>query len=170
MQPLITRACAAAQQCCTRVSSAASLSRHRYFLVSSESKLGRPSTAVPKVCLNLSTNNVARCMTSATTEDGSQKDIKDKNDIEHNKSVARALTKSKCPSTGPPLQSPAGLLFQNDSIVDLARQQKHFELEQLLPKDSHNLTEVVKPPTSEFFIPQVKLHEGDGAARKRVLV
>ena len=41
----------------------------------------------------------------------------------------------------------------------------------LLPKDEENLTEHVVPPESPFFfIPQVKLHDGDGSHRKRVLV
>lgn len=41
----------------------------------------------------------------------------------------------------------------------------------LLPKDEDNLTKHVKPPASDFFfIPQVKLHDGDGSSRKRVLV
>jgi len=40
-----------------------------------------------------------------------------------------------------------------------------------LPKGDDNLTERVKPSESDyFFIPQVKLHDGDGGQRKRVLV
>lgn len=87
-----------------------------------------------------------------------------------NKTIANALAKSQCPILGQSLQSPAGLLFKKDSI-NLGRQQKACELDELLPKDSGNLTEVVTPTmTSEFFIPQVKLHKGDGSERKRVLV
>jgi hypothetical protein len=104
---------------------------------------------------------------TSTAKDGGGGGSGKKNDKD---TIALALTKSKCPSPGRSLQTPSGLLFQNDSIVDLARQRKSYELEQLLPKDPDNLTEVVKPPTSEFFIPQVKLHDGDGSVRKRVLV
>eukprot|EP00804_Cyclotella_cryptica_P009859 CCRYP_014178-RA/>CCRYP_014178-RA protein AED:0.02 eAED:0.02 QI:89/1/1/1/1/1/4/906/464 len=105
-------------------------------------------------------------MTSTTKDDGSGGSSKRNG----NDTIARALTKSKCPNPGQSLQTPAGLLFQNDSIADLARQRESYELEQLLPKDPDNFTEVVKPPTSEFFIPQVKLHDADGSTRKRVLV
>lgn len=110
-------------------------------------------------------------MTSTTNEGDPEIASTINESHEKNKSVARALAKSKCPITGQSLQKPAGLLFKKDSINNLGRQQKACELEELLPKDSDNLTEVVTPTmSSEFFIPQVKLHKGDGSERKRVLV
>eukprot|EP00970_Alexandrium_tamarense_P009838 scaffold1967_cov199-Alexandrium_tamarense.AAC.20 len=94
--------------------------------------------------------------------------------------ITDKLEQSKCPSTGEPLQTPAGLLFHYDSILNPHTMSLHDddefdgkrndELDYLLPKDEGNLTEVVKPPKSDFFIPQVKLNEGDGSGRKRVLV
>ena len=85
--------------------------------------------------------------------------------------------KSVCPSTGTPLLTPAGLLFEYETIMNPStfasdNDPSEGELDVcLLPKDEDNLTEHVKPPESEFFfIPQVKLHDGDGSQRKRVLV
>lgn len=82
--------------------------------------------------------------------------------------------KSVCPSLAPPLLKPAGLLFDYDSISpsSFSDDSSEGELDTcLLPKDEQNLTERVKPPESDFFfIPQVKLHDGDGSQRKRVLV
>ena len=74
---------------------------------------------------------------------------------------------SACPSEGEPLLKPAGLLFDYDNI---ASQRSDSDI-RLLPKDSDNMTERVKPPESDFFfIPQVNAHDGDGRRRKRVLV
>ena len=80
---------------------------------------------------------------------------------------------SMCPSAGEPQLTPAGLLFHYDSIIapdildDVIGEN---EFDNLIPKDSDNMTELVSPPESDFFIPQVKLHDGDGMKRKRVLV
>jgi len=78
-----------------------------------------------------------------------------------------------CPSAGEPQQTPAGLLFHYDSIVPpnvLDDVIGGNEFDHLIPKDDDNITELVAPPKSDFFIPQVKLHDGDGMKRKRVLV
>jgi len=94
-----------------------------------------------------------------------------------NKNVPKSnIERSVCPSTGTPLLTPAGLLFERDSIMTspstFSDVTNEDELDVcLLPKDDDNLTEHVKPPESDFFfIPQVKLHDGDGSQRKRVLV
>ena len=115
-----------------------------------------------------SSSHCIRFMTSTTNEGDPEIPNNSKN--EDSVKIARTLAKSQCPTAGSSLQTPAGLLFKKDSIVDRGRRQKAYELEQLLPKDSDNLTEVVQPMSSEFFIPQVKLHMGDGSERKRVLV
>ena len=107
---------------------------------------------------------------TSTTNEGDPTIDDNQNGFKDNRIIARALADSPCPIAGQSLQTPAGLLFKKDSIVDRYRQ-KAYELEQLLPKDSENLTEVVTPNvSSDFFIPQVKLHKGDGSERKRVLV
>ncbi|KAL7508991.1 hypothetical protein ACHAXN_006829 [Cyclotella atomus] len=135
-----------------------------------------PAASLSGFC---NTTSIHRCMTSTTNEGdpeigkttgsshGNENDTK-----RDNKSIARALARSQCPISGKSLQTPAGLLFRKDYIVDRGgRHQKPCELEELLPKDQDNLTEVVTPTmNSEFFIPQVKLHRGDGSERKRVLV
>ena len=78
--------------------------------------------------------------------------------------------------TGTPLLTPAGSLFDNETIMNpttFASDNDHEnELDvTLLPKDDENLTEHIEAPESDFFfIPQVKLHDGDGSQRKRVLV
>lgn len=119
--------------------------------------------------------NIYRNMTSTTNEGDPEISTRvvggSSSDQDYdNKAIAQALAKSQCPIARQSLQNPAGLLFKKNSIVDRGRQQKAYDLENLLPKDSDNMTEVVTPPTSEFFIPQVKLHKGDGSERKRVLV
>lgn len=84
------------------------------------------------------------------------------------------LEKSSCPSAGKPQQYPAGLLFHYDSIKPTSLDDDDVvgenELDNLIPKGDDNITELVTPPESNFFIPQVKLHDGDGMKRKRVLV
>jgi len=77
---------------------------------------------------------------------------------------------SACPSEGEPLLKPAGLLFDYDNIA--SHRSSDSDNIRLLPKDSDNMTERVKPPESDFFfIPQVNnAHDGDGRRRKRVLV
>ena len=84
------------------------------------------------------------------------------------------LENSSCPSAGKPQQTPAGLLFHSDSIKPPRLDDDDVvggnELDNLIPKDDDNITELVTPPESNFFIPQVKLHDGDGMKRKRVLV
>ena len=57
------------------------------------------------------------------------------------------------------LQKPAGPLYHNDSI----------EKKQTLIKDD-NATTLIKPVHSDFFIPEISLHEEDGRRRNRVLV
>ena len=101
-----------------------------------------------------------------TTEDNSATSEQD-----GDKTIAQTPAKSQCLIARQALQTPAGLLFGKDSIVDrISRQHKTYELKHLLPKGSDNLTEVITPSTaSEFFIPQVKLHTDDGSERKRVL-
>ena len=109
-----------------------------------------------------------RFVTSTSNERDPQLPNDNNNKIDDNSGTS---AKSQYPAAGFPLQTPAGLLFKKDSIVTRTRRQKACELEHLLPKDCDNLTEVVQPTTnSEFFIPQVKLHDGDGSERKRVLV
>lgn len=79
------------------------------------------------------------------------------------------LENSICPSAGEPQQKPAGLLFDhplNEMVDDAIGNEFH----RLIPKDDGNITELVTPPESQFFIPQVKLHDKDGMKRKRVLV
>ena len=79
-------------------------------------------------------------------------------------------------NTGTPLLTPAGSLFDHETIMNpttFASDNDHeCELDvTLLPKDDENLTEHIEAPESDFFfIPQVKLHDGDGSQRKRVLV
>lgn len=79
-------------------------------------------------------------------------------------------------NTGTPLLTPAGSLFDHETIMNpttFASDNDHEnELDVLLlPKDDENLTEHIEAPESDFFfIPQVKLHDGDGSQRKRVLV
>lgn len=78
--------------------------------------------------------------------------------------------------TGTPLLTPAGSLFDHETLMNpttFASDNDHEnELDLLLlPKDDENLTEHIQAPESDFFfIPQVKLHDGDGSQRKRVLV
>jgi len=110
---------------------------------------------------------------STTNYSGDSKDIIGKRE-NTSKSVTRIkLENSKCPSAGEPQQTPAGLLFHYDSIIppkiddDVVGEN---EFDHLIPKDDDNITELVTPPESDFFIPQVKLHDGDGMKRKRVLV
>lgn len=87
-----------------------------------------------------------------------------------------STSKSKCPSTGTPLLTPAGSLFDHETIMNPTTFASSNDHENelaitLLPKDDENLTEHIEAPESEyFFIPQVKLHDGDGSQRKRVLV
>ena len=106
------------------------------------------------------TYNVARML----TDDGNKAKASFRVNIEN----------TKCPSAGKPQQSPAGLLFHHDSItppsfdVDVLDAENEFD--NLIPKDDDNITEFVTPPESDFFIPQIKLHDGDGMKRKRVLV
>ena len=109
-----------------------------------------------------STKNVR--LVSSTSDDGTS-------------SSQNQNLKSVCPSTGTPLLTPAGLLFEYETVMNPStfasdNDPSEGELDVcLLPKDPDNLTEHVKPPESEFFfIPQVKLHDGDGSQRKRVLV
>lgn len=107
----------------------------------------------------------ARTMTTSGTISG---------DEDKSKASLRVnLEKSSCPSAGKPQQTPAGLLFHCNSIkptLDDDDVVGEDELDNLIPKDDDNLTELVTPPESNFFIPQVKLHDGDGMKRKRVLV
>ena len=109
-------------------------------------------------------HNNLRMMTTSITDDENTPPPKSSN-----------LERSGCPSSmgHTPLLTPAGCLLEYDSVVspntdDIIEN----ELDDcLLPKDDDNLTELVKPPESDFFfIPQVKLHDGDGSQRKRVLV
>jgi hypothetical protein len=137
----------------------------------------RPPAPAASLSVFCNATHMHRCMTSTThegdpeigkTDGGSGGDNDTKSD---NKTIARALAKSQCPVSGKSLQTPAGLLFKKDYVVDRGRHQKPCDLEELLPKDQDNFTEVVTPTmNSEFFIPQVKLHRGDGSERKRVLV
>ena len=78
---------------------------------------------------------------------------------------------SACTSEGEPLLKPAGLLFDYDNIASHRSSDSDHTI-RLLPKDSDNMTERVKPPESDFFfIPQVNnAPDGDGGRRKRVLV
>mmetsp|Transcript_24440 Transcript_24440/g.58975 ORF Transcript_24440/g.58975 Transcript_24440/m.58975 type:complete len:270 (-) Transcript_24440:53-862(-) len=86
-------------------------------------------------------------------------------------------SKSVCPSSGTPLLTPAGPLFEYNSVMsphtfstDTNDDEDELDVSSL-PKGDDNLTERVKPSESDyFFIPQVKLHDGDGGQRKRVLV
>ena len=125
----------------------------------------------------------------------------DKKAKDENKSSSSSSNNNNAPVASPikmgePLQTPAGLLFRYDSILHNSDRNGAAgsngemlmangvlmtdgnnntigmnELDNLLPKAGDNLTEVVRPPESDFFfIPQVKLHDGDGSERKRVLV
>eukprot|EP00571_Detonula_confervacea_P013991 CAMPEP_0172305202 /NCGR_PEP_ID=MMETSP1058-20130122/6536_1 /TAXON_ID=83371 /ORGANISM="Detonula confervacea, Strain CCMP 353" /LENGTH=513 /DNA_ID=CAMNT_0013016729 /DNA_START=8 /DNA_END=1549 /DNA_ORIENTATION=+ len=82
--------------------------------------------------------------------------------------------KSVCPSSGTPLLTPAGQLFESDCIMSpiaFSDDDTNEDELDICLKDDDNLTEHVKPLESDFFfIPQVKLHDGDGSQRKRVLV
>ena len=107
----------------------------------------------------------ARMMATSTSGASSGEDKKSRLRIK--------LENSTCPSAGKPQQTPAGLLFHYDSIIPPSFEDDvvgENELDNLIPKDDDNLTELVTPPESKFFIPQVKLHDGDGMKRKRVLV
>ena len=107
----------------------------------------------------------ARMMATSTSGASSGEDKKSRLRIK--------LENSTCPSAGKPQQTPAGLLFHYDSIIPPSFDDDvvgENELDNLIPKDDDNLTELVTPPESKFFIPQVKLHDGDGMKRKRVLV
>lgn len=127
-----------------------------------------------------------RMMTSNTT-DGTTSNNNSSTSTSSTNNNQSQVVKSVCPSTGTPLLTPAGLLFEYESIMSNYSDSSGIEPKNenddddgneeneldnfLLPKDEDNLTKHVKPPASDFFfIPQVKLHDGDGSSRKRVLV
>ena len=111
-----------------------------------------------------------------TTSGGTTSGDSDGKGEDKSKSITRIkLENSNCPSAGEPQQTPAGLLFHYDSIISPKMADDDVigenEYDHLIPKGDDNITELVTPPESDFFfIPQVKLHDGDGMKRKRVLV
>ena len=125
-----------------------------------------------------STSYAAKRELSGGTSSTNNSDSKDTTPVGKSENTSKSVTRiklenSKCPSAGEPQQTPAGLLFHYDSIIppkvddDVVGEN---EFDHLIPKDDDNITELVTPPESDFFIPQVKLHDGDGMKRKRVLV
>jgi len=136
-------------------------------------------------------NNGEESDNAANDTIGGNNKNKNETKIITNTKKSKELTSKQFPTISPlyhgePLQKPAGLLFRYDSILQIGDDDDSSyragvvvndddglvdDLDNLLPRAGDNLTEVVRPPESEyFFIPQVKLHDGDGSGRKRVLV
>lgn len=61
------------------------------------------------------------------------------------------------------LQKPAGPLYRNGKIMDPNHLNSHKD-------GDHATTTLIEPGHSDFFIPEVMLHDQDGRRRNRVLV
>lgn len=85
--------------------------------------------------------------------------------------LIRLMSTSSCRDTCASLLTPAGSLFDTETIMNPSTFASDNEYDSELDVCLKDPSDHVVPPQSDFFfIPQVKLHDGDGSQRKRVLV
>lgn len=99
--------------------------------------------------------------TSSYHKDGS---ANDKHTRRHHRTISSKSSKDIIESA---LQKPAGPLYKHD-IHDIIAKDNTGSTNN--NDDDHASTTLIEPGHSDFFIPEVSLHENDGRKKHRVLV